>query len=268
MKRKVVISFLLTMVLLVSFGISVQASIMDVAQGEPIDQQIVMIDGVPVVFEVFDDNGIITEVARIEESMMRGSMDDVDRSQLLEGIRTVADEISADVHSRFVQSQQVMQAQESQALNLARAPTIMYQQHNNSAQGTGVQGNRDTLAGHWTTARYEILGFPTFMRAFNGASRAMWIGSGNADSFEIIDTISRTGIQVSVSFPAGFSVNSASSSASRQAHIRQPGTMATLHRPDFSANTIVNFGSLVRVETEARAHRTNTVFVAVVRSNW
>jgi len=262
MKLKCIFSFVLAVILSTNLGLSVQAMYEVLGQGEPIEREVVMVEGIPVVFEVFDDDGTITEIARIEESMMRGN---IDHRQLLNSIVDISDQRSEMIHSRFVENLYTPSWEEHESME-GRSARHWTEQHNNGAQGTG--SSRDAFAGHWATGHYRAYDIAMFLNARNGASRALWGGSGNATAFEIVETITRSGVQVSVSFPLGFSVNGSRSAATRSSRINQPGMMATLHRPDFSANTPITLGRLITIQTEGRSQVGGSVFVAQVTSRW
>lgn len=271
MMSKILVSLVLVMCLLI-LAIPATASdnvglVKDSTQGIIINQETVLVDGIPVTFTLYDNDGVYSETVHIDENVDINFKGRQERDMFLNAVLAIADQRAVDlVHPLLSQDDQFLRDEPI----LPQSYYSWTESKNFAAAGTGGGENPNTYAGHWSMVDYTI--YETFgeMRAYDGASRVYYAGTLRPiAAMQVTETITRSSWQISVSYPLGFSVTPSQTSATLTSYWHQPGTaICTQWRNNFRADSIINTGTFVRVNTTVQAYIGGNAYVAAVESRW
>jgi hypothetical protein len=140
----------------------------DSAQGTILNTETVVVDRVPVIFTLYDNNGVLSETVSLGKSTKFNQMSAIDREKLKNSILAIAEQRDKNVYR--------MLAQNDPSLPDDLPPRSIAEYHewteekNNSAAGTGAGENPNTYAGHWSMIDYSVLDTSAGMDAYDGAS--------------------------------------------------------------------------------------------------
>lgn len=93
--------------------------------------------------------------------------------------------------------------------------------------------NSNCYAGHWGFFEADIIN-PFHIRAYDGACRGLYSGSGNAKKIQLSETYTFTGVTASVGWPASVSISASEKSATWSSLAYEDCSIATGNRPEFT----------------------------------
>lgn len=233
-------------------------------ENQIVNTETVEIDGIPVTFTLYNNNGVYSETAKIGGNSFNRSSK-TDYKVILDKAIQIADQHAESIYS-FLGSKE--SAKDS--LSGSKSIHIWTEDKNNAAYGTGTGENRHTYAGHWATIDYTIVDTAGSMKAYNGASRVLYDGSRTLDQMKVTETITKKSLEfgLSVSWPPGFSISPSSNSATLSTTWNGDYGFCTQYRNNFQANALINTGTFVTVETISQVTSKNESYTASVNSQW
>lgn len=230
-----------------------------------INEETVEIDGVPVTFTLYNDNGVYSETAKINENSLKRSSK-IDRKAILDKAIQVADQRAEKLYSSLDSNNEPI----FDSLSNSKSIYMWTEEKTNSAYGTGAGENRNTYAGHWSTVDYTVVDTAANMKAYDGASRVLYNGSRTLDRMMVTETLTKKQVSfgLSISWPPGFSISSSNSSAFLSTTWDGDYGFCTQYRNNFSASAVLNPGTFVTVKTVGQVVSNNESYTASVESKW
>jgi len=270
MRFKSLISFMLAACLLISV-VPVMASDSnafkrDSTQGIVVNKETIVVDGVPVTFTLYNNNSVYSETVSLGENVDIDAKIRLGHDMFLNDVLAIADQ-RADEYVYQLFSRDDQSLRDNQIL-----PQSYYswtESKNNANAGTGAGENPNTYAGHWSMVDYTIFETSGGMRAYNGASRVLYGGSlAPVTAMQLTETISRRSWQISVSYPLGFSVTPSQTSATLTSYWPGNHYFCTQYRNNFRADSIINTGTFVGINTTVLVYIGSNSYNAAVESRW
>ena len=262
MKLSKLFSVLLTScLLLVSFTSQAASDDSSTPDRQIINSEVIEVDGVPVTFTLYLENGIYSETVsfdKTQNSYLR-TLNEQTQDEFFNKISAISDERAQHVYN-------LISMNDSNHKTLRSSWT---EEKNNSAQGSGGGYNTNTFAGHWATVTYNPGLIESRILATNGGSRVTFNHPTiPTDKMKVTETISWSEPSISVSIPAGFSLSSGSNSASLSTTWDGDYGMCTQYRGDFGAKTPLYHTQFFEIKTDGQAITDNVSSSATVVSRW
>lgn len=276
MKTKKIISTLLAVVVLLIPIKPIQAyentAILSNSQETIVNQETINIEGVPVVFTLYNNNGVYSETVSIKKDknqLLKTESANSNNDELMASIIKVADQRAEKIYDDYLSDSSL--SDNNLVVNKNNTISSIYQwteSKHNAAPGTGIGENINTYAGHWTEVDYTVVDTAGSMNAYDGASRVYYAGTKTVTNMSLTETLSRRSWEISVSYPLGFSVAPSNTSATLSSYWPENSSICTQYRNNFSASAILNSGTFVNVNTQVQVYIGSSSYTSSVNSSW